>query len=63
MLENICVKYFESGEPFISADFFHHQVELAMKHVGKTKMYDFTDFENRVKSSNFGKVMVKTGLM
>lgn len=60
LLERLCIKYFEPGHSFMSADSFHHQVELAMKHEGKNMIYDFTDFEKSVKSSNSGKVIVKS---
>lgn len=38
----ITIKYFEPGHSYMSADAFHHLVELAMKK--KQKIYDFADF-------------------
>jgi len=42
----------------MSADSFHHQVELSMKQC--SKIYDFTDYEQCLKNSNSGKVDVKS---
>ena len=42
----------------MSADSFHHQVELSMKQCGK--IYDFADYEQCVKNSSSGKVDVKS---
>lgn len=58
----ICVKeitlnYFESGHTFMSADRFHHQVELSLKHQKKT--YDFNDFAHAVGNANKSKLNVK----
>lgn len=39
----IIIKYFEPGHTFMSADSFHHRVELSMKRM-KNKIYDFEDF-------------------
>ena len=52
----IKIYYFEPGHTYMSADSFHHQVEMALKKQKKT--YDFNDFEYAVKSSNSGKVDV-----
>lgn len=41
----------------MSCDSFHHQVELSLKHQGKT--YDFNDFVTAVQSANKGKVVTK----
>ncbi|XP_050293088.1 uncharacterized protein LOC126733740 [Anthonomus grandis grandis] len=53
----ICFNYFEPGHTFMSADSFHHQVELSMKR--KQKIYDFDDFADAVGSCCNGKVDVK----
>lgn len=41
----------------MSAGYFHHQVELAMKKMGK--LYDYSDFEQCIKSANKGFVNAK----
>ena len=41
-LQSITVKYFEKGHTFMSADSYHHLVELAMTRM--KKVYDFKDF-------------------
>jgi len=46
----INLHYFQPGHSFMSADHFHHQVELSMKRVGK--VYDFNDFQKCVKDAN-----------
>lgn len=51
--EVITVKYFEPGHTFMSADHFHHQVEMSLKR--KNKVYDFDDFVDAVRISNSGK--------
>lgn len=48
--------YFEPGHTFMSADSFHHQVELSLKRQGKT--YDFEDFVEAVSQSNNKHVQV-----
>ncbi|KAG5866621.1 hypothetical protein JTB14_035098 [Gonioctena quinquepunctata] len=48
--DKIIVKYFEAGHTFMSADSFHHRVELAMKRM-KNKIYDFDDFCEAVSSA------------
>ncbi|KAF0711041.1 Uncharacterized protein FWK35_00030690, partial [Aphis craccivora] len=53
----IIIYYFEPGHTFMSADSFHHQVEVALTKQNKT--YDFNDFEDALKSTNKGKVDVK----
>ncbi|XP_050299621.1 uncharacterized protein LOC126738363 isoform X1 [Anthonomus grandis grandis] len=53
----ITFNYFEPGQTFISADSFHHQIELSMKR--KQKIYDFSDFLDAVGSSCKGNVDVK----
>lgn len=53
----ITLNYFEPGHTFMSADSFHHQVELSMKR--KQKIYDFEDFTEAVANSCSGKVNVK----
>jgi len=49
--------YFEPGHSFMSADSFHHQVELSMKNTGK--VYDFMDFEKVIRKCNSGHVDAK----
>nr|CAH7755022.1 unnamed protein product [Callosobruchus chinensis] len=56
--ETITLKYFEPGHTFMSADSFHHQVEMSLKK--KKKVYDFLDFEKSVSCANSGKVVVKS---
>ncbi|XP_050547348.1 uncharacterized protein LOC126909029 isoform X1 [Daktulosphaira vitifoliae] len=53
----IDIFYFQPGHCFMSADSFHHQVELSMKQMGK--IYDFCDYEKSIKNSNKGHVDVK----
>lgn len=53
----ITFNYFEPGHTFMSADSFHHQVELSMKR--KAKIYDFDDFVGAVASACKGNVEVK----
>jgi len=60
--EKICaneinLNYFEPGHTFMSADHFHHQVELSLKHQKKT--YDFDDFAIAIGNANKSKVVVK----
>lgn len=55
-VENIEIKYFEPGHTFMSADSFHHQVELSLKR--KKKVFDFEDFVGAVQNSNSGRVNV-----
>lgn len=55
--EEICLKYFEKGHTFMSADSFHHQVEMALK--AKKKVYDFPDFRDCIATANSGRVLVK----
>lgn len=57
-LETLEVNFFEPGHTFMSADSFHHQVELSLKK--KNKTYDFLDFVDSVSKSNSGKVDVKS---
>ena len=54
--QTITLKYFEPGHTFMSADVFHHKVELSLKHQGKT--YDFSDFKEAVQSANSLKTRV-----
>lgn len=56
-INKLHVKYFEPGHSFMSADSFHHQVELSLKRQKKT--YDFNDFTQAVKTANNGKVVVE----
>lgn len=55
-LEKLKLKYFEPGHTFMSADSFHHQVEMSLKK--KKKVYDFEDFKETVQSCNSGKVNI-----
>lgn len=55
-LRKLEIKYFEPGHTFMSADSFHHQVEMSLKK--KRKVYDFSDFQDAVQNSNSGKVNV-----
>lgn len=55
--ENVHLKYFEPGHSYMSADSFHHQVELSLKKQKKT--YDFKDFTEAVQSSNKSHATVK----
>ncbi|KAK4873128.1 hypothetical protein RN001_015157 [Aquatica leii] len=55
--KSIILNYFEPGHTFMSADSFHHQVELSMKK--KQKIYDFDDFSDAVGSACKGNVEVK----
>lgn len=52
------MNYLEPGHTFISANAFHHQVELSMKHV--KHIYDFEDFKNTVSAANSRNVIVKS---
>lgn len=54
--EEIVIKYFEPGHSFMSADSFHHQVELSMKR--KKNVYDYKDFHDSVQAANSGNVNV-----
>lgn len=55
--KNITINYFEPGHNFMSADSFHHQVELSLKKA--KKVYDFRDFVEAVKTCNLKRVTVK----
>jgi len=56
--ETVELNYLEPGHTFMSADSFHHRVELSMKQCGK--VYDFTDYEQCVKNCSSSKVDVKS---
>lgn len=56
--DSIELKFFEPGHTFMSADSFHHQVELSMKK--KKRVYDFSDFEDCVRKAAVGGVDVKS---
>lgn len=56
-LDNLEIKYFEPGHTFMSADSFHHQVELSLKK--KAKVFDFDDFKCAVQNANSGKTDIK----
>jgi len=56
--DSVELHYLEPGHTFMSADSFHHRVELSMKQCGK--IYDFTDYEQCVRNSSSGKVDVKS---
>nr|CAH7733291.1 unnamed protein product [Callosobruchus chinensis] len=49
-LQVLDIKYFQSGHTFMSADAFHHQVELSLKK--SRKVLDFDDFKSAVQQSN-----------
>jgi hypothetical protein len=55
-LKNLTVKYFEPGHTFMSADSFHHQVEISMKRQGR--QCDFNDFKIAVQNANKSRVCV-----
>lgn len=55
--KTITLKYFEPGHTFMSADSFHHQVEKALRQMGK--VYDFSDFVECVRATNSNKNFVK----
>ena len=52
--KTIILKYFEPGHTFMSADSFHHKVELAMRQ--KKRVEDFQDFVDIV--NNCGRALV-----
>ncbi|KAG5896717.1 hypothetical protein JTB14_014593 [Gonioctena quinquepunctata] len=54
--ERIEINYFEPGHTYMSADSFHHQVEMSLKRHGK--VYDFADFKNAVQNANSSHVVV-----
>nr|CAI5863108.1 unnamed protein product [Callosobruchus analis] len=56
-LQVLDIKYFQSGHTFMSADAFHHQLELSLKKA--RKVLDFDDFKSAVQQSNSSKVNVK----
>ncbi|KAG5879031.1 hypothetical protein JTB14_009669 [Gonioctena quinquepunctata] len=56
--QTIELYFFEPGHTFMSADSFHHQVELSLSRHGK--VYDFSDFENAVGATCSGKTVVKS---
>lgn len=49
-LETITLKYLEVGHTYMSADEFHHQVELSLKK--KKRLYDFDDFHRAVSDTH-----------
>ncbi|KAG5874401.1 hypothetical protein JTB14_016768 [Gonioctena quinquepunctata] len=53
----IFLNFFETGHIFISADSFHHQVELSLKKIGK--VYDFDDFVKAVQKAQKTNTEVK----
>lgn len=55
-VELLTIKYFQAGHTFMSADSFHHQVELSLKR--NPKVFDFNDFKTAVQQSNSSKVDV-----
>lgn len=55
-MEKLEIKFFEPGHTFMSADSFHHQVEMSLKR--KRKVFDFADFEECIQKSNRGRVVV-----
>uniref|UniRef100_A0A6P7HCL4 Uncharacterized protein LOC114349158 n=1 Tax=Diabrotica virgifera virgifera TaxID=50390 RepID=A0A6P7HCL4_DIAVI len=56
--QTIELYFFEPEHTFMSADSFHHQVELSLSRHGK--VYDFSDFENAVGATCSGKTVVKS---
>ena len=52
--EKIVFKYFQWGHTFMSADLFHHQMELSIKQV-----HELHDFSSRVQATKSGSVEVK----
>lgn len=54
--EEIELNYLETGHTFMSADSFHHQVELSMKR--SKHIYDFSDFKHAVQQANSKNVEV-----
>jgi len=56
-VQEIILNYFQAGHTFMSADSFHHQVELSLKRQKKT--YDFEDFAKAVGAANKGNVNLK----
>ena len=48
--KSILFRYLEPGHTFMSADSFHHGVEMQLKKMGKVN--DFDDFENCVKKAS-----------
>lgn len=54
--QKICIKYFEPGHTFMSADSFHHQVEKSLQKKGK--VWDFEDYKECVQSANSRNVKV-----
>ncbi|XDV25699.1 hypothetical protein PO909_029572, partial [Leuciscus waleckii] len=57
-IQDITLKYFETGHTFMSADSFHHGVEKAMRKQPGGFVLDFQDFKDVIASSNSGKVNV-----
>jgi len=58
LTNEINLHYFQPGHSFMSADHFHHQVELSMKRMDK--IYDFDDFLKCVKDANSSHTYTKT---
>ncbi|KAG5888259.1 hypothetical protein JTB14_009058 [Gonioctena quinquepunctata] len=58
--ERIEINYFEPGYTYMSADSFHHQVEMSLKRYGK--VYDFVDFKNAVQNANSSRVVLEMTL-
>ncbi|KAG5879796.1 hypothetical protein JTB14_027204 [Gonioctena quinquepunctata] len=56
--QTIELYFFEPGHTFMSADSFHHQVELSLSRHGK--VYDLSDFENAVGATCSEKTVVKS---
>lgn len=55
----INIKYLQKGHTFMSADSFHHQVELSMKNRENSSVYDFADFVDAVETANGGRTICK----
>ncbi|XP_030746373.1 uncharacterized protein LOC115891019 [Sitophilus oryzae] len=57
LASEILINFFEPGHTFMSADSFHHQVELSLKRKGK--VYDFNDFVEAVQKAQKSRTEVK----
>lgn len=57
--QRINMKYLQKGHTFMSADSFHHQVELSMKNRDNSSVYDFADFVDAVQTANDGRTICK----
>lgn len=55
-VERLEIKFFEVGHTYMSADAFHHQVELSMSK--RRQILDFSDFSGAVQAANKGRTYV-----